>query len=386
MLKILHVVPTYLPATRYGGPIYSVHGLCRALACLGHEVHVFTTNVDGSGNSDVPLGEPVVLDGVHVWYFPSEFGRRLYWSPPLYRQLRSELSTFDIVHLHSVFLWPTWIAARLARAQGVPYVLAPRGMLVKELIRRKSRWLKSTWIKLIETRNIESAAFIHATSSIEIEEFKQFRFRQDDIRLVPNGIDLPQSYNLDKISEDVRAVIAGTGYILFLGRLNWKKGLGRLIAAMEEVHGHRLLIVGNDEEGYLDTLKRQIAEHGVGERVNVISRFVDGADREALYANARLFVLPSYSENFGNTVPEAMVRGCPVVVTREVGAAELVEASAGGAVVTANELASTIAELLADDQGLKRAGSRAQQWAEDNLQWSRVACAMAGEYERFLNA
>ena len=69
-LKLLHVVPTYLPATRYGGPIYSVHGLCKALAVRGHEVHVFTTNVDGPGDSAVPLGRPVDLDGVKVWYFP----------------------------------------------------------------------------------------------------------------------------------------------------------------------------------------------------------------------------------------------------------------------------------------------------------------------------
>src|SRR3981081_464387 len=64
-LRILQVVPTYLPATRYGGPIYSVHGLASALAGLDHEVHVFTTNVDGSEVSQVPLGRPVDMDGVN---------------------------------------------------------------------------------------------------------------------------------------------------------------------------------------------------------------------------------------------------------------------------------------------------------------------------------
>src|SRR5262249_2892122 len=68
-MRILHVVPTYLPAVRYGGPIFAVHGLCRALARRGHHVEVFTTNVDGSGASPVPLGEPVDLDGVQIRYF-----------------------------------------------------------------------------------------------------------------------------------------------------------------------------------------------------------------------------------------------------------------------------------------------------------------------------
>ena len=77
-MRILHVVPTYIPAYRYGGPIYSVHGLCKVLAAHGHDIHVFTTNVDGPNDSDVPLGTPVDMDGVKVWYFPSKHLRRLY--------------------------------------------------------------------------------------------------------------------------------------------------------------------------------------------------------------------------------------------------------------------------------------------------------------------
>ena len=132
-MKILHVVATYLPAVRYGGPIRSVHGLCVALAALGHEVHVFTTNVDGTGDSDVPLCQPVDIDGVTVWYFPSRLLRRLYWSPKMKKALSREVPSFDVVHLHSVFLWPIWAAARIAERSGVPYVVSPRGMLVREI-------------------------------------------------------------------------------------------------------------------------------------------------------------------------------------------------------------------------------------------------------------
>ena len=77
-MQILHVIPTYLPAVRYGGPIFATHGLCKALAARGHEVQVFTTNVDGPGNSRVPIGLPVNLEGVQVRYFPCPLLRRLY--------------------------------------------------------------------------------------------------------------------------------------------------------------------------------------------------------------------------------------------------------------------------------------------------------------------
>src|SRR5215510_6489655 len=120
-MRILHVAPTYLPAVRYGGPIFAVHGLCQALAARGHEVEVFTTNVDGPGESRVPVGVQIRLDAVRVRYFRSPTLRRIYWSPGLGRALRAEIHQFDAVHLHSVFLWPTWAAARAAKRSDVPY-------------------------------------------------------------------------------------------------------------------------------------------------------------------------------------------------------------------------------------------------------------------------
>src|SRR5262249_52963815 len=126
-MKILHVVPTYHPAVRYGGPIRSVRGLATALAAQGHNVHVYTTNVDGEGVLPVPVDRPVQFDGVNVWYFATSPGRRLYRSVEMRQALDQNVGNFDIVHLHSVFLWPTSAAAQAARKAGVPYVLSPRG-------------------------------------------------------------------------------------------------------------------------------------------------------------------------------------------------------------------------------------------------------------------
>jgi hypothetical protein len=139
-MKILHVVPTYLPARRYGGPIVAVHGLCKALVARGHQVHVMTTNVDGDSASDVPVDRVVDVDGVAVRYFPSQL-TRLYWSPEMGRALR-HVRDYDVVHVHAVYLWPGVAAARAARSAKVPYVISPRGMLVPELIRQKSRAMK----------------------------------------------------------------------------------------------------------------------------------------------------------------------------------------------------------------------------------------------------
>jgi len=113
-MRLLHVVPSYLPAVRYGGPVFAVHALCSALAKRGCDVAVFTTNVDGHGESAVPLGVPGLMDGVNVRYFRSHWLRRLYYSSAMARALHEQCGSFDAVHLHSVFLWPTWAAARAA--------------------------------------------------------------------------------------------------------------------------------------------------------------------------------------------------------------------------------------------------------------------------------
>src|SRR5262245_9058833 len=157
-MRILHAIPSYLPAVRYGGPIFATHGLCKALATRGHDIQVFTTNIDGPGNSSVPVELPVNLEGVLVRYFPCPLFRRLYWAPALERALEGEIGKYDAVHLHSVFLWPTWAAARAARKAGVPYVLSPRGMLVEDLINRRNRLAKSMWMRVIERSNVEQAA------------------------------------------------------------------------------------------------------------------------------------------------------------------------------------------------------------------------------------
>src|SRR5688500_10387800 len=125
-VRLLQVVPTYYPAVRYGGPIFSVHGLARGLVARGHDVEVFTTNVDGAAHCDVPLSTPVLVDDVKVRYFACDLVRRLYWSPTLGDALKGQVGRFDVVHLHSVFLWPTWFAARQAARKGVPYLVSPR--------------------------------------------------------------------------------------------------------------------------------------------------------------------------------------------------------------------------------------------------------------------
>jgi glycosyltransferase involved in cell wall biosynthesis len=377
-MKILHVVPTYYPAVRYGGPIRSVHGLASALAAQGHEVHVYTTNVDGDGELPVRLDRPVQIDGVNVSYFATSIGRRLYRSAMMWQALHANISGFDIIHLHSVFLWPTSAAAQVARKSGVPYVLSPRGMLIKDLIRRKSSLAKRAWIAMFERRNIKWAAAVHLTSEIEALELRALGFPHARLAIIANGIEMPSD-----VPEPPGMV---RPYVLFLGRVNWKKGLDRLIPAMKEVENADLLIAGNDEENYQSELELLARRHGLLNRVRFLGP-VDDRRKWLLIASARILVLPSYSENFGNVVLEAMAAGCPVIVTPEVGTAGIVQEAACGVVASGSpeSLGLEMRRLLDDDDLRRDMGNAGRRAVQTKYSWATIGTQMLDVYAAILS-
>jgi glycosyltransferase involved in cell wall biosynthesis len=274
-------------------------------------------------------------------------------------------------------------AARAAARAGVPYVIAPRGMLIRDLISRKSRWVKSAWIHLFERRTLAEAAAVHVTAEIEGKELRELQLPARAIACIPNGVDTPAEH---------ASLAAGPygslpeRYVLFLSRINWKKGLDRLIKAWQWVPDVPLVIAGNDDEGYQPKLEELARSLGMADRVIFLGPVRD-AHKWALYEQAQLFVLPSYSENFGNVVAEAMAMGCPVAVTPEVGIAPLVEATGAGLVVDGEpeKLAAGIRKLLADPQRRLEMGRRGAEAARTQLSWNGVVASTEALYGRVLD-
>lgn len=388
-MRILHVIPTYVPAYRYGGPIRSVHGLAEAQAASGDRVTVFTTNTDGAGRLDVPTGRPVRVGGHEVRYFATSFPRRLGRAPSLARELRRDVREFDLAHLHSVFLWPTWSAARGARRATRPYLVSPRGMLDRELIRRRGALRKRLWIALVERKTLAGCARIVITSAVEGEELRALGLALSPVVEVPNGVDLRELAPPapDEVSSEVAAAIAAGPYTLFLGRLSWKKGLDLAIAAIARLPGARLVVAGPDDEGLRPGLARLAAERGAAGRVTWLGE-VRGADRVALLRAARVATLPSASENFGNAVLEALACGVPAVVSRGVGLATAIEEAGAGEVVEREEGALACAlGRYAEDAGLaRRAGARGETLVRSRFTWEAVARRMRVVYEEVLAA
>ena len=378
-VRILHVVPSYFPAIRYGGPIYSVHGLAKASAAAGHSVDVYTTNADGAGALDVPTDCWVEVDGVRVRYFPRRWPLRLFRAPDMATAAKAALANYDVVHIHAVFLWPIVTMARACRRAGVPYILSPRGMLVKSLFQARSGLVKRLWVVLFDRKTIEQASALHLTAQTEADELAAFDFDLPHMAIIPNGVEPMQSPDTAIGKADDQP------FLLSLGRINWKKNLPALVAALaqSEQPALRLVIAGNDEDGDLAAVRTAIAVHHLEERVTIIDNSVTGDEKTALFITCAAFILPSLNENFGNVVVEAMAHAKPIIVTNGCGVAEVVRDADCGIVCAPNadSLSAAIGQLIGDPALMRKRGLAGQAYVREHLEWPAIAARMGAVYD-----
>ena len=384
-LKVLHVIPCYLPAHRYGGPVQSVHGLGKSLVRHGVDVTVFTTNIDGPGNLDVPLERETNLDGVRVWYFPVGCPRSWARAPRLTAALAQRVQEFDLVHMHGLFQHSTLVASRASRRSGVPYVLSPRGMLDPYAIRAKGAVKKRLYLALFERKNLKDAAVLHFTSAEEERLAASMGIGTRGF-VVSNGLDLAAFPDAPGGDLD-RAIAPNT--ILFLSRINRKKGLDLLIPAFAHVVAARpdtrLVLAGPNNDGYLSTVQALIRHHGLQDSVRYVGMLL-GQDKLDALRNAAFLVLPSYSENFGLVVIEALACGTPVLMSDRVNIWADVAKAGAGLVISCDvpALANAMLEMLGDPSRMREMGQSGRELVEREFTWDRLAEKMLDTYLRVL--
>lgn len=394
-LSVLHLVPTYLPAYRYGGPIISVHELNKWLVKSDVDVTVYTTNVDGENNLEVPIGKPQLVDGVTVYYFPSSFPRSWFYSKDMSKALAKNIASFNLVHITSVFLSASFLGAKFSKKFNKPYIISPRGSLIPELINKKNSFIKKCYIKLIERQNLLSASAIHFTTKYEEDKYQELNLPLSKSIIIPNGVELNLAKsNLSKENFCKKFRIPSKAKIvLSLGRLNWKKGFDTLIPAFAEVAKKDsealLLIVGDDgdEPGYSYKLKDMAYENGlrIGENIRFIGD-LRGENKLAAYRSADVFVMASYSENFGISAVEAMSLGLAVVVTDTVGVANDIKPANAGMVIQKNkeQLMKALIGLLRDKALCGALGERGRKLAQERYSWPVITEQWLKEYKKLL--
>lgn len=382
MSRILIFTPNYLPATRYGGPVRSSHGLACGLVELGHNVDVITTDVDGPNRLDVSLDYPTEIDGVQVHYCPISRPHSIYYSPALAQRAASLMPYADAVHVNGMFLWPGPFLSRAARQLGKPLVISPRGMLMPEMVAGKSPLLKRAWIATQERANLAAARAIHVTSEGEAQGLQEMGLDLAPISVIGNGVQLPARVpskpEMDAIWGDAPP---GTR-VAFLARLDWTKGADMAIEAARAHPRAVIRLAGHDQIG----LQEKLAPSLVRADGSIAGRFLgplDGMDKWAFLAGADVLLVPSVRESFGMSVVEAMAMGTPVIATEGVGAAALLRRLDAGLAVPREQavLNATLAELLADDTRRRAIGQAGRVMVKTELTWTGIAKQMLAVYD-----
>ncbi len=392
-MKILHVVPSYIPAYRHGGPVKAVHELCKALVDKGHDITVFTTNADGRKTLDIPFygDRPRIVEGVKVFYFPLTFIRWYFYAKYLWRTFKKRIPDFDLIHIHAVFLYPTLAAAALARRYKIPYLLNPFGALDPLAIRERSFIKKSLYLRLVEQRNIRKASAMHLVSEYEKKQFLSLGFKTP-VHVVSRGLNIADYPNLNhsRYLRERYPQLRGKKAILFLGRVYFEKGLDLLGEAFERVLKRSkdvfLIIAGPDERGCLKKLKAAFRKTGIIKNVLFTGMLLGDDKLSALYGSD-IFVLPSHRESFGIAVLEAMACRLPVIVTNRVGLVPHVKEYQAGIVTDcdSDEIAEAILKLL-EDQALRQSlGQNGRRLIEDRFTMDKIADQMAEVYSSVVN-
>ncbi len=244
---------------------------------------------------------------------------------PLCRLLRQEVQRSPPVLLHDHGIWSpaNHYAAITARKLNVPFLVHPRGLLEPWALEYRG-WKKRLALRLYQRRDLESAALLFATAEQEAESIRRLGLRQP-VAVIPNGIqtDLEETDKPSRMSRHVRNA-------LFLSRIHSKKGLINLIQAWGRLRpmNWRLCIAGPDEGGHWAEVLAEARKAGIEQSIEYLGEVV-GAEKARAYRNADLFVLPTFSENFGVVVAEALSYGLPVITTKGAPWGDLVRHSCG---------------------------------------------------------
>jgi glycosyltransferase involved in cell wall biosynthesis len=393
-LRALHV--TGALGARLGGPSKAAQEMCAAIAARGIRVTLFSTDLDEQGRwsplaapdrLEVPTGRPLLADGVERWYFRTRWPSRLAFAPDLRRVLRERIGEFDVVHVHSLYLYTTVVACRAALHAGVPYVVRPHGTL-DPYLRRRHRIRKAAADAVVQRRLLDGAAAIHFTSEDERDLVRPLGLRAPGV-VVPLGVDLreferlptPGSFRLRHPD------LAGRRLVVFVGRVTPKKGLDLLVRAFSrvsrDVPDAHLVIAGPDDHGYARTVERMLRSMGLRHRATLPGMLL-GQEKLALLADADVWALPSYTENFAIAAVEAMACGVPVVISDRVNIHREVAAAGAGLVTAcdAAQVASAIRRVL-DDAALRwRLAAAGSRLVRSTFTWDAAASRLIELYER----
>lgn len=382
-MKILIVIP-YL-GSLYGGTSKIVKEIAEGLGCLGVSVDIITTNANGSSKLNVPINVWNTKKNYRVKYFDCWYQRDFIISSSLINWLFNHIAYYDLVHTNTVFSTLISLTHWVCKFQNIPYLMAPHGMLEPWALSYKA-WKKRPYYALFERPVFQNASAIHVTSSTEASNVKSLNLKPP-LAFVPNGVHRQEFELLPDLELFYQRfpTTRNKTLILFLGRIDPKKGLDLLAPAFAAVHTQfpqtHLVVAGPDNTGFLDTAQNYFTQADCLDAV-IFTGMLTGSLKHAALTAASLYVAPSYSEGFSMSVLEGMASGLPCVITTGCNFPEAAMAKVAHVVdINADAIADALIQCLSHPQQAKAMGDRAREFIFQNYTWEESAKKLLQVYE-----
>ena len=350
-----------------GGPSRSVPILVKGLAELGMDVTLMTIYSENM-NVHALEGTTAKLKLLEPSFSRSEIAQ----------YLKDE--KFHLIQIQSMWDLPYHKVMVEARRLGIPYIVTPRGMLEPWSLLQK-KWKKKLAWWLYQRNDVQKSVCVFTTAKMEAEHVSNLGITTYKA-VIPNGIETdsyPCKTSIDVVKKQ----------LLFLSRVHVKKGIEILFDAWKRIHSEfaewQLLVVGNGEAEYIQSLENKVECLGLKDSIKILPP-VFGNDKIRLYQESALFCLPSFSENFGMVIAEAMSRGTPVITTTNCPWDILNETNTGWCVdLSVDNLEYALREALSmNPTELYDMGQKASKLIRDNFDYRSVARKTLCLYEWLL--
>lgn len=384
-LRLTYAIPFGPPATQFGGPVAQLDLIGAAMARRGHELRLVCTDL--GIDPGMPRDTWLERRGYRIYYGRTKPAHRVapYWTPMLRRVLHETIADSDLLHMHLGLTLLNSLARRIAVAQGVPYIYAPRGSLCPHRLCDRA-WSKWLFLRLFERRIIRDAAALHALTRKEGEDLLEQGGDAQWIHTVPNAVDMgdPATWPSCETARTELDVPEDAVAVLFMSQLHPVKGLDlllRAVGAVCDAHPELRLLIAGPDKGCEVSARRLVRELHLEDAVRFLGH-ISGHQRKLTVLRAvDAFALTSYSEGLPNAVLEACHVGLPVLITEACRLPEVAEHEAGYVVPAAVEpIAAALEQLAAAGAGRKAMGRRARELAERRFSVDRVVAGLEAMY------
>jgi glycosyltransferase involved in cell wall biosynthesis len=385
-MKILFVIPALSPI--YGGTSQAVLDLADAIGRRGNRIDIVSTNAAGSTQLDVPLDQWIEHDYYRVKYFPYASWFDYKFSLPLTLWLLGHVKDYNIVHTNAIFSYPVFPAHLASLLSNIPYVMTPHGMLDPWALKYKA-FKKNIYYKLFERPFLNRASAIQMLCNSEMEKAQALKLKAK-IAVIPNGI-----YKADfQVLPGPELFLTkfphtkGKKLLLFLGRVDPKKGLDLLAEAFGKIYRQfpntHLIIAGPDNIGFSSKIKTLFMQNNCLDAVT-FTGMLRGELKLSALAAATIYVAPSYSEGFSVSVLEGLASKLPCVLTTGCNFPEAASTNSAIVVNTDSEsIANALSWCLNNSSEATSMANRAQQFIFKTYTWDRVADKLEQLYKSLL--